>query len=297
MRIVVTSICLLVACGSPTRNGGDGSGSVDATGSNAVDAPSGTRDGADDGCGGVPNCYSVYAHSDNTLYVIDLTTKALNTVGPFNAPPAGSATHDVITDLAVAPDGTIWAVSETALYTASAADGHVTKQGSLAACGARAVALTFTPAGKLYTGDFKGAICPIDTSGASPVVGAPVTLSNGLALSGDLVAVGDGTVFGTLYKLADAANHGTQASNVLGTIDLATGHVTQLGATGFPKLFGVSFAHGMVIGFTHDGTGHAVQLDPTTGAGSVYATFLDPTTHMGISFAGAGVNALVPIIQ
>lgn len=296
MRIVVASALLLVACGSPSRAGGGDSGAVDAPGTGR-DAPTGTHDAIDDGCGGVPNCYSVYAHSDNTLYVIDLATKALHTVGPFNAPPAGSTTHDVITDLAVAPDGTIWAVSETALYTASAADGHVTKHGSLSACGQRAVALTFTPAGKLYTGDFKGAICAIDISGATPVVGAPVTLSNGLALSGDLVAVGDGTVFGTLYKLSDASGHGTQISNVLGKIDLATGQVTSLGATGFPKLFGVSFANGKVIGFTHDGTGHAVELDPTTGVGSVYATFLDPTTQMGISFAGAGVNALVPIIQ
>lgn len=297
MRIVLASACLLAACGSPARNGGGGSGAIDAPGGSASDAPSGTHDAPDDGCGGVPNCYSVYAHSDNTLYVIDLVTKALVTVGPFNAPAAGTASHDVITDLAVAPDGTIWAVSETALYTASAVDGHVTKQGSLSACGQRAVALTFTPAGKLYTGDFKGAVCAIDTSGATPVVGAPVTLSNGLALSGDLVAVADGTVFGTLYKLSDASNKGTQVSNLLGKIDLATGQVTPLGATGFPKLFGVSFAHGKVIGFTHDGTGHAVELDPTTGVGTVYATFLDPTTHTGISFAGAGVNALVPIIQ
>ncbi len=222
------------------------------------------------------------------------------TIGPFDAPSVGSgsdAGSDVMTDLAVAPDGTIWVVSETALYTASSTDGHVTAKGSLAACGSRGVALTFTPDGKLYEGDFKGAICEIDITGATPVVKPAVMLSDDMALSGDMVAIGNGTVYGTLYKLSDASGKGTQLSNVLGTIDVTTGAVTQIGATGYPKLFGTSFAHGKVIGFTHDGTGHVVELDPTTGSGAPFATFNDPTTNLPISFAGAGVNALVTVIQ
>ena len=287
MRCLLLAI-LISACGPANRTGGDG----------AADAPT-TSDGAptvDDGCGGVPNCYSVYAHSDHTLYVIDLMTKALQTVGPFKAPVVNNV-EDVITDLAVAPDGTIWVISETALYKASATDGHVTKVGSLAACGTRGVALTFTAAGKLYTGDFKGAICEIDVAQTPPVVKPPVTLKNGMALSGDLVAVADGTVFGTVYKISDNAGQGTNLSNVLAKIDVTTGVVTQLGASGYPKLFGVSYAHGHVIGFTHDGTGNVIEMDPATGAGTIFGTFTDPATSMGISFAGAGVNALVPVIQ
>jgi hypothetical protein len=90
---------------------------------------------------------------------------------------------------------------------------------------------------------------------------------------------------------------GTNLSNVLGKIDVTTGTVTQLGASGYPKLFGTSFAAGKVMGFTHDGTGNVIQMDPMTGAGTIFGTFKDPATSMGISFAGAGVNALVPIIQ
>jgi hypothetical protein len=52
-----------------------------------------------------------------------------------------------------------------------------------------------------------------------------------------------------------------------------------------------------VFGFTHDGTGHVVQIDPTTGMSTMFATFTDPSTHQPISFAGAGVNSLVPVIQ
>lgn len=284
----IAALLIIAACGPGTRTGND---TPDGGG---VDVAHGPDSGppVDNGCGGLPNCYSVYAHSDGTLYEIDLATKALQTIGPFKAP--GS---DPITDLAVAPDGTIWTISETQLYTASATDGHVTAKGSLSACGKRGVALTFTPDGKLYEGDFEGAICQIDLSGAQPVVGAPVMLDHGMALSGDIVAVGNGTVFGTLYALADKTDAGTNLSNVLGTIDLATGAVTKIGATGFPKLFGTSFANGKVIGFTHADGGKVVAIDPTTGVGTDYATFIDPATNMGISFAGAGVNALVPIIQ
>ncbi len=291
MRSAIMLACLVGACGPASRTGnGDDGTPTDGNPNQTADASN-----VDDGCGGVANCYSVYAHSDTTLYMIDLTGKTLVTIGPFNAPVVGGSA-DVITDLAVAPDGTIWAISETALYTASATDGHVTAKGSLSACGSRGVALTFTPTGKLYEGDFQGAICQIETTGATPVVDAPITLQNGYALSGDIVAIGDGTVFGTLYKLSDQAGKGTQLSNVLGKIDLGSGAVTVLGATGYPKLFGTSFAKNKVMGFTHDGSGNVIEIDPMTGAGDIYATFMDPATHMGIAFAGAAVNALVNII-
>jgi hypothetical protein len=66
-----------------------------------------------------------------------------------------------------------------------------------------------------------------------------------------------------------------------------------VGASGFPKLFGVAFSLGQVFGFTHDGTGRVVTIDPNTGVGTLFNTFNDPTTNQPISFAGAGVNALV----
>jgi hypothetical protein len=226
------------------------------------------------------------------LYVVDLMAKTLQTLGKFNTPNS-----DVITDLAVAPDNTIYVISNTAIYTASATDGHTTMVGSLAACGHKGVALTTTPDGKIWEGDYMGALCQIDISTPTPTVKPPVMMGSGMALSGDFVAIDNGTVFGTAYKLADASGQGTQASNVLVTIDLATGAVTMVGATGYPKLFGTSFAENAVIGFTHDNTGHVVKIDPATGTSTMYATFMDPTTQQPISFAGAGVNSLVSVIQ
>lgn len=280
-------VVVFAACGSTSRPGGNGD--VDAAAGGGSDSGSGS---GQEGCGGLANCYSVYAHSNDTLYVVDLQAKTLQLIGKFNAPM-----NDVITDLAVAPDNTIYVISNTALYTANPTDGHVTNVGTLAACGMKGVALTVTPSGQLWTGDFMGALCQIDLATHPPTVKPPVRMQNGMALSGDLVAISDGTIFGTAYKLSDAAGQGTQASNVLVKINLTTGAVTQLGATGYPKLFGTSFAENAVIGFTHDGTGHVVKMDPATGTSSIFATFADPTTHMPISFAGAGVNSLVSIIQ
>ena len=298
MRSFIGIALVVAACGP--ANGGR---TPDAHGLGSdVDAPSGpgTPD-ADPNAPDAPpgqNGYAVFAHGDHTLYTIDLQQKTLKTVGPFNAPQVMVGTkmvEDVITDLAVAPNNTIYVISETALYTADPNDGHVTKVGSSAACGTKTVALTTTPDGKIWAGDFKGAICEVDITTSPPTVKAPVMMQGGLALSGDFVAVDNGTVYGTAYKLADASNTGSQIDNLLVTVDVHTGAVTQLGATGFPKLFGASFAGGKVFGFTHDGTGNVVTIDRTTGVGTLYATFTDPSTTKGIAFAGAGVNSLVVV--
>ncbi len=273
-KTLVTLALVASACGPADRMspGGGGGGGGGGSGSNT---------------GSGNETYVVYAHADHVLYSIDLTNKSLVTIGDFNAP-----NNDVITDLAVAPDGTIYTISNTTLYTASASDGHVTMVGSLSTCGTRGVALTTTSDGRLWVGDYMGAICQIDISGATPVVKSPVTMSGGYALSGDVVGVDNGTVFGSAYKLNSSQ---TQDDNILVTVDVETGAVTPIGATGFPKLFGVAFQENKVFGFTHDGSGRVVTIDTATGQGTMYGTFMDPATNMGISFAGAGVSSLVVI--
>jgi len=284
MKLGIFVLAMLAACGPANRNGNGGGTDAGGGGSGGSGSNGGSGSGNDN--------FNVYAHSDTVLYVVDVQAKTLNTVGPFNAPG-----NDVITDLAVAPDNTIYVISNTAIYTASPTDGHVTMLGSLAACGSKGVALTTTPDGKLWTGDFMGTLCQIDTAQAPPAVLAPISMTSGMALSGDFVAVSNGTVFGTAYKKSDSANAGTQLDNVLVKLDIATGAVTQIGPTGYPKLFGVAFAANQVFGFTHDGTGHVITVDPATGTGTLFGTFMDPTSHQGISFAGAGVSSLVPIIE
>jgi hypothetical protein len=283
-KLAIGLLVVGVACG-PSRNspaGDDDSGG---------DAGGGGGDGGGGGSGGSGGTgYTVYAHSDSVLYSIDLQTSTLVTVGDFNSP-----NKEAMTDLAVGTDGTIYVISETFLYTASAANGQVTELGPMSDCGSDTVALTTTASGQIWAGDFDGNLCQIDVSVSPPTIGAPEKMGNSMALTGDFVGVSDGTIFGTAYDLGDKSGSGTQANNVLVKVDLSTGAVTQVGATGYPELYGVAFQEGKVFGFTHDGTGRVVTIDTTTGAGTVFGTFTDPSTQKGISFAGAGVNALVQI--
>ena len=271
----------VLACGPNGSHNGPGDDDDD-TG----DANNGSNGSNGSNGGG----YTVYAHSDTVLYSIDLANQTLVTVGPFNSP-----NHESMTDLAVGTDGTIYVISETYIYTANAANGQLTELGPMNACGMQTVALTTTSSGQIWAGDFKGALCQIDVTASPPTIAAPITMGSGMALTGDFVGVSDGTIFGTAYKLSDPSGSGTQANNVLVKVDLTSGAVTQLGSTGFPQLYGVAFQEGKVFGFTHDGTGRVVTIDTTTGVGTLFGTFMDPTTNKGISFGGAGVNALVQI--
>lgn len=304
---IVFGLGCAVGCSSgPGRLGGHGDGGNhlgDGMLSYGDGGGQNPGDGGQAGCASEPaGCYTVYAHSNNVLYRIDLMAKTLVEVGPFNAPDVtvnNKMVQDIMTDLAVSPkDDTIYTVSNTNLYTVSATDGHVTLIAPIANCGTQAVALTFTPDGNLYAADFKGALCRIDLGANPPTVTQVGTLGSGLAIAGDIVAVGDGTMYGTAYRLSDTSG-GTQNNNLLVKIDPMTGAASApIGSTGYPKLFGVAYALGQVFGFTHDGSGDVVTIDPKTGQGALYNTFKDPTTNMGISFAGAGVNADVsPTIQ
>jgi hypothetical protein len=290
---LLIGVLLAGGCGSNAINHGDGGGG--AGGSGGAGGTGGMGGSGQTGCEGQPaGCYTVYAHGDHVLYSIDLMAKTLVTIGPFKAPVVGSS-EDVITDLAVGPDNTIYVISKKNLYTASATDGHVTLLGAVTTCGTDNVAMTTTPDGKLFVGDFQGAVCHVDITTTPPSVMQIGTVGGGLALSGDLVAVADGTVYATAYKLSDPANMGSNLNNILITLDTTSGAMkTQVGATGFPKLFGVAYALGQVFSFTHDGTGDVITVDPKTGKGTLFNSFTDPSTGKGISFAGAGVNPMVP---
>jgi hypothetical protein len=226
--------------------GGTAGGTAGGGGSAGGTAGGGTAGGGQAGGGGDNSVYTVYAHSNTDLFTIDLANKTLVHVGAFNAP-----SNDTIQDLAVAPNNVIYVIGAKTLYTADPNDGHVTSVASLGVCGTDTVALTTTPDGLLFAGDYYGAFCK-----------------------------------------------STEANNWLVKIDPSTGAITQnIGATGFPQLYGVAYAMGQVFGFTHDSSGRVITIDPQTGAGTLYNTFTDPTTSKPLSFAGAGVNSMVPPIQ
>jgi hypothetical protein len=301
-RPALLTLLLLGGCG-PVQSGarmGNGSGDdLQSAPPDLAGAPTGDMAGGQMGCGELQGCYTVYAHADHVLYRVDLTSKLLVEIGPFKAPMVATSTpgqmaEDVITDLAVSTSDVIYVISRSNLYTADPRDGHVTLAGAVTACGSDNVALTFTPDGSLYAADFKGAFCKVDITTKPPTVKQIGTLPNGWGISGDIVAVSDGTVYGTAYLIADGNNSGTGLDNFLVKIDPTNpAKTTMVGPIGFGRLFGVAFDNDKVFGFTHDGTGAVVTIDPKTGKGTLYNQFMDPTTKMGIKFAGAGVNANV----
>jgi hypothetical protein len=258
-RLILIAFCV-AGCSDHTNGvGGNlGGGTADLAGTrHDAGNPGPGSDAGTPGCG-AQGCFTVYAHSNHVLYHIDLASKKLVTIGNFNA-----SGNDVMTDLAIAPDGTIYVISETNLYTADPADGHVTLLGKVTACGTYAVALTFGPDGTMYAADFHGAFCKIDPGQKPPLVTQIATLGGGLAISGDLVSVRDGTMFGTAYNLSDPSGHGTQIDNLLVKLDPATGQVIKtVGKTGYPEIFGVAFELGQVFGFTHDGSARRTTPSP-----------------------------------
>ena len=287
MRAGVLVACLACACSASDRT----SPSLD--GGSRADARPASDAGPEEGCGELESCFTVYVNTDRELYLVDLTTKELVDVGPFLAPYDDAlGGEDVITDIAVSPEGELFGISAAAFYTIDHTNGKATQVGPLDACGAFGVALSFAPDGNLYSGDYNGEFCRIDPSVSPPTVTPIGNLGGTYALSGDLVAVSDGTLFGTAY---DTADFGTQDDNFLVKIDPETGHATRLaGSIGHGRLFGVAYDVGLLFAFSHDGTGQAVTVDPTTGVGTPYATFTAPGTGTPLVFAGAGVNANVP---
>jgi hypothetical protein len=220
--------------------------------------------------------FTVYVHTKDKLYSLDPATLNPVLVGAFAAP-------DDITDLAVAPDGTIYVISQTQLFTASAVDGHVTLVSDLNGTAQDNVGLTTLPDGKLLATDEDGGVRRIDpVTGDVTEIGA---FGNGLATAGDLVATADGT----MYAISDKGPEGDEnTNNWLITVNTANGKGTMVGQIGYGKVFGAGFVDGKVLAFTANG--QIVEIDPVSGEGTLKKS-------TGLSFWGAGVSSLVPGVE
>ncbi len=269
----------------------DGSAGPDASDAHDADGSAPTQRGCSSSTTG---CYTVYAHTGHILFYFDLVATKLVEIGPFEAPQVptgGSGTaEDTLNDLAVTPDDRVWLISDVNLYTADVATGHVTLVGPTTKCGISNTSLASDLSGNLYAGDTKGAICRV--SPTNPATMMPVgMIGGGLALAGDFASVSDGTTFATAYNLAMPL---TANDNALVTFAPATPNtVHSIGPTGFGRLFGVAYAGGRILAFSHDGTGSVIGVDRTSGQGALLTIAMDPTTNAPAVFAGAGVNPLV----
>ena len=106
----------------------------------------------------------------------------------------------------------------------------------------------------------------------------------GYGTAGDLVAVSNGTMFAIAEDLEGEEGD----SNVLVTIDPASGEVDEvIGPIGFADVFGCAYARGHVYAFTKGGD--IIEVDRTTGAGSLKRSYAE------LTFWGAGVSPAVDV--
>ncbi|RMH37513.1 MAG: hypothetical protein D6689_20975 [Deltaproteobacteria bacterium] len=250
-----------------------GAGAADAA--PAPDAAAPAPDAARRPDAAVPPA-EMYVHTADQLFVIDDREFALTLVGPFGLDGSESG----MTDIAVTPDGTLYGITETRLFTIDRATGAATYVADVP--GVSNVGLTFLPDGALLATDAAGGVRRVDpATGAVTEIGS---FGGGYATAGDLVAVADGTMFAVSDEGPNGDEHD---NNVLLTVDTATGAATPVGPIGFGGVFGCAVANNKVYAFTR--AGEVIEIDPATGAGTLRRAY------PGTSFWGAGVTPLVVI--
>lgn len=224
---------------------------------------------AGDGGTGVDG--TIYAHSSTDLYVVSPNGWTVTRVGAF-------ANGDEITDIAVTPNGNLYGISYTTLYSINKQTAKATAVGPVS--GSSNNGMTFIARGDLLAADTAGDVKRINP--ASGTVTAVGNFGSSLSSSGDLVGVSNGT----LYGVSSTTSGGGSASsnNVLIRVDTNTGVATDVGPIGFGDVWGLAYVNAKVIGFTT--AGKIIQIDPATGAGTLLAT-------RSVVFWGAGMSPLV----
>jgi hypothetical protein len=136
--------------------------------------------------------------------------------------PVGNA-GVVLTDIAFAPNGNLYGISFSELYTVNTSTGNATAVGSLGVSDANA--LVFSSTGVLYTATLSGSFYTVNTStGAASDVGS---LGGGYGSGGDLAFVG-----GKLYLATSSSD--------LVTVNPSTGAASLVGSFGVPNVFGLA---------------------------------------------------------
>lgn len=241
----------------------------------------GLADCKDPACATAPSCCvppsgpppdgTIYAHSPDDLYVVNPSGWTVTKLGSFGV-------ADQITDLAVTPNGALYAVSFTSLYSVNKTTGKATYVAGVSGSGNNA--LTFLPGGDLLAADSSG-----DLKKLSPSSGTVTPVGNfgaGLSSSGDLVAVASGTLYGVSSTAAGGGD--ASGNNLLIRVDAASGAATVVGPIGYGSVWGLAYVNATVIGFTT--SGQILKIDPQTGAGTLLAT-------RSVAFWGAAMSPLV----
>jgi hypothetical protein len=169
---------------------------------------------------------------NDELLTLNLATGATTLVAPLTGVLTGATANS----FAFSPDGTLFAIyGNRTLYTINTSTGSATLVGSLAgtapAIGQQAVA--FSSSGTLYLTNAANLYTVNQSTGATSLV-APLNFNSSFGQSGApiLMNMSFDPIGGILYtslNWSGAPNGGY--SSYLGTIDIATGAVTEIGST------------------------------------------------------------------
>lgn len=277
MRVFL-AVAVLTACGPSERD------------NTAADAPSQGDAGPD---GAVVDTSRVYAHSGQTLYLMNSLTLATTTIGSMT----GLGTQS-LTDLAIDKNDRMLGVTLDKLYEIDPATGTPTLIKDLIGTG-NATSLSFIPEDPndpssddvLVTVDSFGGVFRIDpATGNTTSIGDYGTVALGkVRSSGDLFGVrGLG-----IYATVDIGDGSADTEDYLAEIDPITFAATPIGAgTGFDKIFGVGYWGGKIYGFVDLGAGNGgkmIQIDINTGAGTELSS-------SSVRWFGAGVATDAPLL-
>jgi hypothetical protein len=207
---------------------------------------------------------ALYVHTDSMLYTWS-PEGGLAEVGYF-ADAAGNGIG-MVTDIAIATDGQLYAGASQSIYKVDARDATVEAWVSLSD---NATGMTVLPDDHLLVAGSTLTSVDRETGEA-----APFSTTTAYTTSGDVVGVPDGSVHWSVRGGA-----GDQWVRV----DPASGETELLGDVGASELWGVAYAWDTLYAFSSNGSVYAV--DDTTGAGTSVATeavsFYGATTNPGV---------------
>ncbi len=241
----------------------------------------------------------LFAHSQQSLYALDLTSETLTTIGPFQGCGEG------VFDLAADETGTLLAVAYDGVasgYTLMRVDPRTaacTAIGTSSSTTERFVnGLAFAPRGtvaadrEVLVGFSDRDYVAIDTAtGRSSLLAAGV-LPDGLASSGDVVVLRDGRAFVTATGTGTGTAPGLdcEAHDCLFEFDSKTGTLTKnWGDVGYPTVYGLGFWGGQLYGFSESG---AIFRSALTGRTLAPASITFPGAP---TFGGAASRSTAPL--
>ena len=198
------------------------------------------------------------ASSSGMLHKVETSPSGSDTaIGAIRTTSGASPT---ITDIAVTPAGTIYAVSFTTLYGIDPQTAVATQIGS--GLGEPDVnALASDSAGNLFAATVSGKFLRVDAkTGASTVIGQ---YGSNYSSAGDIVFSTPGSLF--------AAIQASSTNSILATVAPGTGVATRVGSSttdsGFANVYSLSAVGGLVFGLTSDGGGGGslIRFDLNSG--------------------------------